>query len=186
MLKVISLMKPPHVILSSRVSPASKWRIWGKFYIWQLSCKDSQELTHHNPRTHHLNDAVGSSIKEPSTFRKLQAILVQVKIYAVIVGPRSTIGREGDGIEARGEASEDTRVEVKHSTPTSRAILIVEVGQEGVKCHSLGRCEGTRVPGRDENYGKVAKRWVCQSIIRIVGSHFFPQRFLHLRPQVGY
>ena len=52
------------------------------------------------------------------------------------------MGREGDRIVARGEAGEDARLEVEHATPSSWAILVVEVGQEGVKRHSLGRPEG--------------------------------------------
>ena len=58
-----------------------------------------------------------------------------------MVGTSKTMDREGDCVVSRGEAGEDTRVEVELATSSSRAIAVVEVGQEGFKCHSLGRAD---------------------------------------------
>jgi len=98
------------------------------------------------------------------------------------------MGREGDLVEARCEAGEDARVEVEDAIASSWTSCIIEVRKEGVKCHSLGRIDGTIPPGRDENNRKVARRWFCQSIVgKVVGRSFLPQRFLlHLLPQFGH
>ena len=83
--------------------------------------------------------------------------------------PHLTIGSEGDSVVSRGEAGEDTRVKVELTTSSSWTITIVVVGEEGFKCHSLRRFDGSSPPGRDENNWKVAKRWVGQNIVvRIV------------------
>ena len=75
-------------------------------YIWQHPCNHVQEVTHQNARASHSEgDGVVCS-HEPTTFRKLHAILVQVK---TIIGVKDEIciGREGDSVEARGDAGED-------------------------------------------------------------------------------
>ena len=104
MLRMILLMWPPYVILSSRVSPASKWRIWrnadfifGKYIF-------VQEVTHQNARASQTNVIEGfASKKLPETFRKLRAILVQVKILAGgITGAPKNKGRKGHGVVAGG------------------------------------------------------------------------------------
>ena len=83
-------------------------------------------------------------------------------------------GREGDLVVSRSEAGEDARVEVEHSISSAWAIIVVEVGKEGFKCHRLVRSDFTTLPGRDENNWKVAKRWVGQSIVvGRIGSNFF-------------
>jgi len=71
-----------------------------------------------------------------------------------------SVGREGDSVVSRSEASEDTGVEVEDG-----ASFVVVVGQERVKCHSLGRCEDAILVSGDYNYRKVSKRWVGQSIV---------------------
>ena len=89
----------------------------------------------------------------PVTFRKLYAILVQ-----------------------------DARFQVEHTISSAWLIGVVEVGQEGLKCHSL-RSEGIWLPGRDENNWKVGKR---QLVVGYFWSTFFSKRFFHPHPLFGY
>ena len=44
---------------------------------------------------------------------------------------------------------------------SARTSSVVVVCQEGCKCHSLGRSEGVRLPGRHENNREVAQKWLC-------------------------
>ena len=100
--------------------------------------------------------------KIPRTFRKLDSILVQVKIWVDAI--HSTMSREGDGVVSRSEAGEDTRVEVELATSSARAISIVEVGKEGFKGHGSVRILVSTPPGRDEDDWKVTRRWFRQGV----------------------
>ena len=75
------------------------------------------------------------------------------------------MGREGDGIVARGVAGEDARVEVEHTISSAWTVGVVEVGEEGFKFHCSGRFELSGPPGRDDDNWKVAKRWILQSVV---------------------
>ena len=91
------------------------------------------------------------STLSPGAFGKMLAILVQVKCLGAIVEACNAGDRKGDSVVPRSEAGEDARVEVQHTTSSTRTITIVVVGQERVNCHSLGRCDTVRLIGRDEN-----------------------------------
>ena len=123
------------------------WRIWknGDFTIDNFHANIIQEGSHQNARAGHSNVVICP--KKPVTFRKLRAILVHVKMGVdIAVGPHCRIGREGDSVVARGEAGEDARVEVEHSTPSSWTIGVVEVGKEGLKWVSMDcLCNGAGV-----------------------------------------
>ena len=74
--------------------------------------------SYQNARASHSNVAIEDIIvlpPVPVTFGKLQAILVQEHILVGVAGPRTSICREGDGIVARCDASEDARVQIKHA-----------------------------------------------------------------------
>ena len=145
--------------------------------------------SYQNARASHSNvviDDITVLPPVPVTFGKLQAILVQEHILVGVAGPRTSICREGDGIVARGKAGEDARIKVEDATSATRAIRIVEVGEEGVKRHCLGRFEFISPPGGDENDRKVAKRWFLQRVVRKVGNYFFSQRLFHLFLQFGH
>ena len=90
-----------------------------------------QKLTHHIARAGPSYVGIEGALvfpKDPGTFRKLHAILVQVqKLVVVKARPHPTLGREGDSVVARGEAGEDAGVEVELAASSSWAIRIVEV-----------------------------------------------------------
>ena len=100
-----------------------------------------QRFTHQNARACHFYFNIVTSPKPPGAFGKMLAILVQVKCLGAIVEACNAGDRKGDSVVPRSEAGEDARVEVQHTTSSTRTITIVVVGQERVKCHSLGRCD---------------------------------------------
>ena len=57
------------------------------------------------------------------------------------------MGREGDGIVARGVAGEGARVEVEHTISSAWTVGVVEVGEEGFKFHCSGRFDLSGPPG---------------------------------------
>ncbi len=89
MLRVIALIWVPSVILSSRVSPACRWRIWRDFVLGRILANISivKVTTYQNARTNESGPIVIDGTVYPYifypytvcpyTFRNLPAIPVQ-------------------------------------------------------------------------------------------------------------
>ena len=143
-------------VSSIHVKNLEKW----SFYNWQHSSKYSREATHQNASASHSNDGIDGTIvclSVPATFRKLHAILVQEEMLINMILAQNPIGREGDLVVSRSEAGEDARVDVEHSISSAWTSRIIEVGQEGFKGHSLGRCDVIMPPGRYDHNCKPAR-----------------------------